>query len=101
MSNPLEGLGADVSAREVLDRGAERIQSSLSDQPEVRARLLNVLGSVYVSLGLNRAAIPLLEQAVEIRRRLDAPDAPSLALVIDSLAEAYQGDGHLEAAEPL
>jgi len=101
VSNPIEGLGADVSAREVLDRGAERIQSSLSEQPEVRARLLNVLGSVYVSLGLNRAAIPLVEQAVEIRRRLDAPDAPSLALVIDSLAEAYQGDGNFEAAEPL
>ncbi len=101
VSDPIQGRGADVSAREVLDRGAERIRTSLTGQPDVQARLLYELGSVYVSLGLNESAIPLLEQAVGIRRRLDAPDAPSLSLVLNALAEAEQGDGDFKAAAPL
>ena len=44
--------GGSVTARELLDRGARRIDSSLAGQPEVQAELRSVLGRVYTNLGL-------------------------------------------------
>ena len=50
-----------VTAREVLDSGAEQLQHSLDDQPLVRARLLDTIGRVYLTLGLSDDAEPLLK----------------------------------------
>lgn len=59
-----------TTARELLDRGAERIQTELADQPEMRARLLNVISGVYVQYDLYEQAEPLLEQALSENTRL-------------------------------
>ncbi len=53
-----------TTARELLDRGAERIETELADQPEMRARLLNVISGVYVQYDLFDQAQPLLERAL-------------------------------------
>ncbi|MEO1085739.1 MAG: serine/threonine-protein kinase, partial [Acidobacteriota bacterium] len=50
-SNP-EALDADkppgeISALELLDRGAERIETDLADRPKVRARLATVIAFLY------------------------------------------------------
>ncbi len=63
VSDPSEARGNSVTAREILDRGAERIESELSDQPEVQARLMSSIGGVYQSLGLFDDADRLLERA--------------------------------------
>ncbi|NIN70410.1 MAG: protein kinase, partial [Gemmatimonadetes bacterium] len=56
VSDPSEALGNTITAREILDRGAERIETELGDQPLVRADLMNTMGVVYKSLGLYEAA---------------------------------------------
>ncbi len=65
--DPWTTSGDAVTAREVLDRGAEKIERELGDQPEVRASLLDAIGVVYRNLGLYDDAAPLLEQALETR----------------------------------
>lgn len=45
LSDPARAGRHDFSAREVLDRGRERVDVELAGQPRVRARLLEALGN--------------------------------------------------------
>jgi serine/threonine protein kinase/tetratricopeptide (TPR) repeat protein len=67
--DPGEARGNTVTAREILDRGAHRIDTELLEEPEVRASLMDTMGVVYSRLGLYRSALPLLRDALEERRR--------------------------------
>jgi serine/threonine-protein kinase len=71
---PDKALGAELTAREVLDRGAEKLDGALGDSPRVRARLLLTLGRVYERLGLYEPARSHLEQSIELYRN-DVPGA--------------------------
>ncbi|MEO1370021.1 MAG: tetratricopeptide repeat protein, partial [Acidobacteriota bacterium] len=44
--------GGEVSARELLEAGAERVQDELADEPRVRLEVHYILGTIYNSLGL-------------------------------------------------
>jgi len=83
VSSPGEALGNTITAREILDRGAERIDSELTEDPVVRARLLGVMGSVYHGLGLLPRAKELLERAIEDQRRAGDPDGRLTPLLLD------------------
>ncbi len=59
-----------LTARELLDRGAERIDKSLLDFPDAKSDVLATLGTMYVHLGdwkkateLTRARLPLVEKS--------------------------------------
>lgn len=74
VSDPGEARGGTVTARELLDRGAEQIRHGLRDQPASRARMMDAIGLIDHKLGLYAQARPLLEEAVAIRRRLPGTD---------------------------
>ncbi len=63
-----EERGNTITAREILDRGAEKIERELPDQPLMRAQMMQTLGRVYSSLGLYQQAQPLLEKALTIMK---------------------------------
>lgn len=65
---PEQARGRDVTVREMLDRGAERVRDQLADQPLVQARLFQSLANAYSSLGLYAEARPLAESAVSAAR---------------------------------
>lgn len=46
VSDPSAARGETITAREILDRGAERIERELADQPEVRSALTGTIGNV-------------------------------------------------------
>ena len=69
VSNPGESRGNTITAREILDRGVERIGGQLEDQPRLRARMMGTMGRVYTGLGLLAEAEPLLDEAVGIHQR--------------------------------
>ena len=62
--NPSEGVGSTITAREILDRGAARIETELADQPAIQATLMDTMGTIYTGLGLYRTAIPLMRQSL-------------------------------------
>src|SRR5271154_5921425 len=68
-ADPFKAQGREVTAKDLLDQGAEKIKNNESLQPEVRAQLLESIGLAYRRQGLSERAIPLFEQAVAIRRQ--------------------------------
>jgi len=101
VSDPGEARGNTITAREVLDRGAERIERELADQPEVQAAIMNTIGVVYNNLGLYDAAEPFLSRALEERKKTFGPDSLEYADSANSLSVHYGDRGNYDAAEPL
>jgi hypothetical protein len=62
VSDPSESLGNTITAREILDKGAARIETELAGQPVIQATLMDTMGTVYTSLGLYDSALPLVGQ---------------------------------------
>lgn len=75
--------GDTVTARELLDRGAERLQRDLGTDRLTRARLGDTMGVVYLKLGMLGQARPLIESALATRRELLPADHPDLAASLD------------------
>jgi tetratricopeptide (TPR) repeat protein len=92
-SDPTGTKANSVTAREILDRGAQRILKELADQPEVQASLLDTLGRVYRSLALYPKAEELLLKSLALREKGLAPSGPALADTLSELGEAYSGEG--------
>jgi eukaryotic-like serine/threonine-protein kinase len=97
VSNP--GEAPDISARELLDRGVERVPAALGGQPAVQARLLRAMGDVYRNLGLYQTAGPLLEQAVAIQEGRGRDGEVELARTLRSLGILYRRQGRNADAE--
>jgi len=87
ISDPSEARGNSLTAREVLDKGAARVETQLAKQPEIQATLQDTLGTVYMGLGLYGQAKPLLEAAATKRRALGAAEHAELAVSL-----SHEGD---------
>jgi len=98
-SSPAEARGRTVTAREILDKGAARVQTELTRDPKLQARLLFTLGDVYRDLGALDRAEQLLEQSVDVRRRTLGPDAPDTLRAASLLGSVYDFEGKTELAE--
>ena len=81
--------------------GREQIGSALEGQPEVRARMLFVLGSVYDNLGLYHEAVELHSAALELRRRLFQSAHLDVAESLEGLAGAHSRNRNSQFAAPL
>jgi serine/threonine-protein kinase len=86
--NPARSRGAEVSAKELLDRGRERIADELGDDPILRERLQRVMADTYRSLGLYEASEALLVEALAA-----VEDAARRAELLSDLGwlHAFQG----------
>jgi serine/threonine-protein kinase len=100
LADPSKSRGKEVTAREILDRGATRITRELSSQPALQATLLDTIGNVYLGLGQADDAQPLIEQALSIRRAL-APESDDVAASLYSLNQVHEMNGNLAASETL
>ncbi len=104
-ATPERRLGREMTARDLLDSGVERMKSDLRDQPIARGSLLAMLGRVYYSLGDVEKAEPLLEEAVNIGRGLRRPgeqmaDDADLQTALQTLSSCRTNAGrHDEAIE--
>jgi len=100
VSNPGEARGATITARELLDRGAEQVRSGLDGQPLAQARLMLTIGSIYQNLGLYSRAEALLRESLTIRERELGPDHLDVAASLNSLGVlAMKLDRYAEAEQ--
>jgi len=99
-SDPSEALGEEITARVLLEGGLARAEE-LSNQPEVQAQMLDVVGLVYESLGSYDRARPLLERALVLRRRVFGPEHPDVAASLDNVAYLLDNQGQYDEAELL
>ena len=100
VSDPSEARGTTLTAREILAKGAQQLDN-LQDQPAVQARLQATIGLVETELGLYRDAQPLLEAALQTRRRVVGQDHPDTLASANALANLYWFQGKYREAEPL
>ena len=101
ISDPSEARGRTVTARELLDRGAARITEELADQPEVQADLMELMGNVYLGLGLYDESVGVLEGALDTRRRVSGELSADLANTLNALGVVQRLKGDYAAAESL
>jgi tetratricopeptide (TPR) repeat protein len=97
-ANPQETQGKEPTARELLDKGAERVRTELHDQPEVRAKLLFTIANAYFSLGVAERYEPLAEEAVELYRQTLGNENEGTIQAILLLGVVKYGRGNLAAA---
>lgn len=101
VSDPGEARGNTITAREILDKGSERIRDELGEQPEVRAALMSTMGGVYSKLGLYDKALPLLQEALKIRRQVLGGEHLDVAKSLNDVAFVLDQKGAYQTAEAL
>jgi len=89
VSNAEEGRGADIPARDLLDRGAARVDRELSGDPRLQAEMWDMLGSVYKSLDLFPQAVAMFQKSVASRRAHPEPADTLLASTLHELGSSY------------
>jgi tetratricopeptide (TPR) repeat protein len=99
ISDPGEARGNSVTAREMLDKGAARIDRELTKQPAIRATLMDTLGTVYTGLGLYGQARPLLERSVAAHRSVAGDDPLPLSVSLDHLGDLLSRQAQFDAGE--
>ena len=82
-----------LTARDLLDRGVQRLQAELKDQPRTRATLLHAIGGVYRALGRYEDARSVFEEALSLRRNLKGRERADLADTEHELGHIYEAVG--------
>ena len=98
ISDPGQSKGETITAREILDTGAERIETELEGQPAVKARLMMTMGVVYGNLGLYPQAQAMLEKALQLRRSVYGSNDLNVADTLHHLGIVYDSQGQYKAA---
>jgi eukaryotic-like serine/threonine-protein kinase len=86
-ADPYQAKGERLTAREILDQGAERISRELAGEPDVQAAVMDAIGEVDLGLGRNDQAGPLLERALALRRRIFGFGSLPVAESLEHVAE--------------
>jgi tetratricopeptide (TPR) repeat protein len=101
VADPSSALGETITALEILESGAQRVERELSGEPDHQARLLDVIGGVYSGLGLYDRAEPLLDRAMNLRLEIFQEPHPSILESRQHLAEVCLRRGEFERAVTL
>jgi serine/threonine protein kinase/Tfp pilus assembly protein PilF len=96
LSDPQENRGNQVTARELLDSGARRLETGLQNQPATKAALLATVGAVYDSLGQYKDALPILTESLALQPQ--SRDKSHIGTLLE-LGRARSGAGDLSGAE--
>jgi serine/threonine-protein kinase len=97
-SDPAETRGDTLTAVELVRRAAARAER-LRGQPLAQARMLEVTGRLYQSLGQYTDAYATLQRAIDIRRHTRSNDAVELAGALGQLTDVLIKLGRHLAAD--
>ncbi len=98
-SAPEDLEGAELTAKNLLDRGLGRVRSDQENRPDLRVELLNAIGEVASSLGDYQGARALFEEAASIDLGPDARNQLRLAGAVNGMGTASSYLGEFELAE--
>jgi serine/threonine-protein kinase len=77
-AEPSEGQQGEVTGRQMLDGAVARARRDFSHQPQLQGELLSELGRMYMRLDAADAAVPVLEESIEILAGRVPPADPAL-----------------------
>jgi serine/threonine-protein kinase len=99
LAEPGAARGDTITARELLDRGTERIATELERDPDTQAALYRVVGRVYGNLAQHETAVAVLERTLELQRRIQGNRTLEVAETLHRLAEQHVRRNEYQAAE--
>jgi serine/threonine-protein kinase len=85
-ADPYQTKGEKLTARDILDQGADRISRELAGQPDVQAAVMGAIGEVNLGLGRYDAAEPLLHRSLALRRQSFGSESLEVADSLEHLA---------------
>jgi eukaryotic-like serine/threonine-protein kinase len=98
-ADPFINSGKEPTARFLLDQAARNIQADLSQQPEVRARLLEAIGRSYRRMGQSERAVAYLQDSLRIQRQLLPKDDANLGSIVTEIAIALRNQGRIDESD--
>jgi serine/threonine protein kinase/tetratricopeptide (TPR) repeat protein len=101
VSGPDEALGNSITVREILDKSAQQIDTSLAKDPEARAHMMYVMGEVYDSLGLLSQGMSLVARAADLQRKVLGPEDPETLKTMSLMSVILLEESHYAEAEQL
>ncbi len=96
--SPDENPGKSLTVREVVDAGAQRINTELQDRPAIQWRLLSVLGEVYTGLGHLDRADSLLSQTLATQQKVFGPEHAEIAITLEQWGTVAHGQSRFSLA---
>ena len=99
--DPRQSRGAQVTARDLLDRASARIEAELATDPVQQAELMSVMGEVYDMIGESPEADRLSKSSLELRERALGPDAEETLQSRNGWADRLRAGGRCSEAETL
>lgn len=99
-SDPSEARADTIAAREILRRGARRIEE-LAAQPLVQARMLDALGRVYENLGQYAQAQHFFERSLVVRRSVHNDEGTEVAASLKQLGMVLTRRGEYVTADSM
>jgi serine/threonine protein kinase len=101
VSDPSEARGNSVTAREILDKSSQQIDTGLAKDPEAQAHMMYVMGQVYDNLGLLAQGESLVARAAELQRKVLGPENPETLASMSLRSVILLEEGHYAEAEKL
>ncbi len=97
-ADPVQPSNQEITAQQILDWGTEYINEEVQNQPDIKASLINSIGTIYQHLGEYDKAESLLLEALSINRSLYSGDHPDLATNMQKWGEYNMTVGNLDTA---
>jgi len=100
-TDPSVARGNTVTAREILDKASQAIDTGLAKDPELQAQMMNIMSIVYDNLGLPAKSEALSARTVDIRRVVLGPKNPDTIEAESGLGWELFRSGKYSDAEKL
>jgi serine/threonine protein kinase len=94
------GKGEETRVVDVLNQAAQRLETELNDQPEVKAELYRTIGTTYLGIDRNDLAVPQFRASLKLYRELYGEKNLKVAEALYFIASASCAMDHWDAAEP-
>jgi eukaryotic-like serine/threonine-protein kinase len=101
VSAPSEARGSTVTAREILDKSSNEIETELGKDVEARTQLMLVMARTYENLGLFSRAHALMERVVQDRRKTLGINNPKTLEATSEMGWVLHREGRDAEAELL
>ncbi|HUO15386.1 MAG TPA: serine/threonine-protein kinase [Verrucomicrobiae bacterium] len=100
-TTPEQARGKSVSGPDLLDQGVKRVDTELSGEPELQARLLDNIGRAYSSMGLYAKSEGVLQRAYDLRKKVLGNSNLDTADTLATLADTIRLEADYKRADPL
>ena len=93
--------GRTLKVVDLLEHAANDLDDSFSDQPVMKATLLNAIGETFGGLGMHQESLTVFQRALQLRREKLGEDHPATLDSMNNLAMAYHDAGRFDMAIPV